>query len=165
MSESFHFSRILRYCFSFNFFASLCFTFCSVFFRFIFVTKGFSTFERFEHSTGTRRSNSRLTGGMTRLNCNSLAGKSRHFSWGPGSNHSLVQQRQTELGSNSIYCCTQFKATYLCIIWITKEYNRCVNRNHLEVNGNQIKEVRSYSLLVLLFLKSKSTGTKASYVC
>ena len=23
----------------------------------------------------------------------------------------------------------------------TKEYNRCVNRNHLEVNENQIKEV------------------------
>ena len=30
-------------------------------------------------------------------NGNSLAGKRRHFSWGPGSNHLLVQQRQTEL--------------------------------------------------------------------
>ena len=61
------------------------------------VTEGFSTFERYEHSTGTGRFNSRLTG-ETRLNCNSLAGKSCHFSW---------VRDQTTNCSNRVYSYTR----------------------------------------------------------
>ena len=44
----------------------------------------------------------------------------------------------------------------------TNEYNAYVKRNHLAVNENQTREIVIVDLLVLPFLKSKSTGTKAT---
>ena len=71
------------------------------------VKEGFSTFERFEHSTETRRFNSRLTGWKldsiaTRLReraVTSLEVRDKTTNW--------YSKGKLNFGSNSVYSCTR----------------------------------------------------------